>query len=242
MSLAARQGRVTKDNVMRVVKNALQAACTESNIRAAAEHVGFTYTGGGEVLKFDVEAIEKAMLKHSPKYVISRMEVQPEHAKLRSRAVLEAKRGTAKISEYAAGWGFKIPPEIKIRQLMLLEGHNRAKSSQEKKSALRLAKVSIHPDRYGAVGLNHSLELKRLRELRLRRAKKLDQTKTIKEIKELRMGQADVLAVAKAICAANPKQYSLLRVGELRALLGDLNLDTKGSKDELVSRLVKHDC
>ena len=62
MSLAARQGRVTKDNVMRVVKNALQAACTESNIRAAAEHVGFTYTGGGEVLKFDVEAIEKAML------------------------------------------------------------------------------------------------------------------------------------------------------------------------------------
>ena len=56
-NLCGRTGTVTKDNIMLVVKNALQAACSEANIRRAAEHVGFKYTGAGEVLLFDNESI-----------------------------------------------------------------------------------------------------------------------------------------------------------------------------------------
>ena len=226
---------------MLVVKNALQAACSETNIRTAAEHVGFTYTGGGEVLKFDDKAIEAAMMKHSDKYVISHMAVEPEHTKLRSRAVLEARKKRMEISEFAMGLGFEIPSEINIRQLMLLQEHDSRKTAQEKKSALRIGKVTIRPDRHGAKGLSHTSELAVLKELRQRRATKLDKTQKNKEIKTIRTGQADVLAAAKAIIAEYPKQYTLLKVAELKALLADRGLSDKGKKDDLVSRLVQRD-
>ena len=241
--LSQRKGAVTKDNIMLVVKNAVQGACTEANIRRAAEHVGFKYTGGGEVLVIDSEAIQGAVLKHSDKYVISRCGVDTEHAKLRSRAVLEARSKRLKISEFAAKIGMEIPAEIKIRQLMLLNDHNTVPSAADNKSALRLGKIAVRKDKYGARGLNHTDEQAALRELRRERAAKISKFVRGKVIKNLRTGQVDPLVAAKAILRSYPKQYDVLLVTELKALLSDLGIqDIKGKKDQLVRRLKAHSC